>query len=104
MTMETSAPSVLNIKLTIVDRVYPMKIKPEEEENVRNACILVNRKVKELQSQYEASDRQDYLAMAALMFAEQTISKESRQQAAENTLKDKIKELDGMLAVFGETD
>ena len=52
---------LININVTICDRPYRLKIKPEEEENVRKAAKQLNDKVKDLQQQYAAKDKQDYL-------------------------------------------
>jgi cell division protein ZapA len=62
------ANDLININVTICERPYRLKVKPSEEESVRMAAKLVNEKVKDLQSQYAAKDKQDYLAMATLMF------------------------------------
>ena len=58
---------LININLLIAGRSYPLKIKPSEEEIVRRAAKRVNEKVQEFQEQYAAKDKQDYLAMCALM-------------------------------------
>ena len=36
----------LSIKIKIADREYPMKVKPEDEEKVRNAGRLLNEEIK----------------------------------------------------------
>ena len=56
-----------HVKLTIADRQYPITVKPEEEKAVRAAAKLLNDKIGEFQRQYQAKDKQDYLAMSALM-------------------------------------
>jgi len=53
----------------ICDRPYRLKVKPEEEETVRNAARQISEKVRELQEQLTGKDKQDFLAMAALLIA-----------------------------------
>lgn len=57
---------MLNINITICDRPYRLKVRPEEEETVRKAARTIAEKIKELQNQYSGSDKQDYLAMLLL--------------------------------------
>ena len=60
----------LKIKVTIGDRVYPLTIKSEgEEEGVRKAVKKINDLIKKFEENYEVRDKQDVLAMCALQFA-----------------------------------
>ena len=90
----------ININVIIADRPYRLKINPSEEEKVRRAAKEVNNKVKSFQSTYEAKDKQDYLAMAALLFAVE-VEKGSRPAEEDNSeLYAKLNELDQTLADF----
>ncbi len=64
--MESEESKLLNIHVTICDRPYRLKVRPEEEENVRKAARTIAEKIKELQNQFTGSDKQDYLAMLLL--------------------------------------
>ena len=60
----------LKIKVTIAGRVYPMRIKNEnEEEGMRKAANSINELVTKFEKNYAVSDKQDVLAMCALQFA-----------------------------------
>ncbi|MDY7395429.1 cell division protein ZapA [Aureibaculum sp. 2210JD6-5] len=60
----------LRIKVTIGDRVYPLTINSEgEEEGVRKAVKKINDLIKRFEENYEVRDKQDVLAMCALQFA-----------------------------------
>jgi cell division protein ZapA len=62
----------LKIKVTIAGRVYPMRIKNEnEEEGMRKAANRINELVTKFEKNYAVSDKQDVLAMCALQFASQ---------------------------------
>ncbi len=55
----------LSIKIKIGNREYPMKVKTEDEERVRNAGKLINEKIKLYADQFGIDDLQDLLAMVA---------------------------------------
>lgn len=63
----------LKIKVTIAGRVYPIKIKNEnEEEGMRKAAKKINDLVAKFETNYAVNDKQDVLAMCALQFASLT--------------------------------
>ncbi|MCD6543947.1 MAG: cell division protein ZapA [Flavobacteriaceae bacterium] len=62
----------LKIKVTIGDRVYPLTIRNEgEEEGIRAAVKKINELLKKFEKNYEVRDKQDVLAMCALQIASQ---------------------------------
>ncbi len=62
----------LKIKVTIGDRVYPLTIRNEgEEEGIRAAVKKINELLKKFEINYEVRDKQDVLAMCALQIASQ---------------------------------
>jgi len=82
----------LKIKVTIGDRVYPLTIKSEgEEEGVRKAVKKINDLIKKFEENYEVRDKQDVLAMCALQFASlqevKSIYNEQDGEKIENKLK-----------------
>lgn len=89
---------LININLVIADRPYPLKIKPEEEEAVRKAAKELNAKVKEFQNVYAAKDKQDYLAMTALMYAVENLNYRSKTVVDDDSINDKLNELEALLA------
>lgn len=93
-----SNSELININLVIADRPYPLKIKPEEEEVVRRAARKLNEKVKELQGQYAAKDKQDYLAMCALMNEVENLGNKEKITIDDTSFIDKLNELDVMLS------
>jgi cell division protein ZapA len=58
-----------SIKVTIAGRIYPISVKPEEEEMVRAAAKKVDDSVKNLLENYAVKDKQDLLAMTALQLS-----------------------------------
>ena len=53
------------IKIKIADRTYSLKIKPEDEETLRQAAKAIENKLKLRQQQMRINDKQDLLAMVA---------------------------------------
>jgi cell division protein ZapA (FtsZ GTPase activity inhibitor) len=73
----------LAIKLKILDRYYPLKIKWSDEEKLREAAKRINDTVAKYQSRYANNDEQDFLAMAALQYATALIEAEADTNPAE---------------------
>jgi cell division protein ZapA (FtsZ GTPase activity inhibitor) len=88
---------LININVNICDRPYRLKVKPEEEESVRKAARVINDKVKDLQSQYSAKDKQDYLSMASLMLMVEQLNKPSTLTIEDAGFSDRIEELENRL-------
>lgn len=59
----------LKIKISIADRVYPLTIKREEEEQIRSAGKTIDGILKKYGEGYAVRDKQDLLAMCALQLA-----------------------------------
>ena len=66
----------LKIKLSIADRVYPLTIKPQQEEGLRKAAKEIEVMIKKFEQSYAVRDKQDVLAMCALQFASKTIQQD----------------------------
>ena len=88
----------LKIKVTIGDRVYPLTIKDEsEEEGIRRAVKRINEMVKQFEQNYEVRDKQDVLAMCALQFASQKEVKNVHENQDSKQLESKLLELNELL-------
>ena len=93
----------LKIKVTIGDRVYPLTINGEnEEEGVRKAVKKINDLIKRFEENYEVRDKQDVLAMCALQFASlQEVKTVYNGQDAEK-IEDKLIAMNKMLDIHLE--
>ena len=88
----------LKIKVTIADRVYPLTIKNErEEEGIRLAVKKINEMVKQFEQNYEVRDKQDVLAMCALQFASLTEIKSINTEKDLVEAKEKLNKMSGLL-------
>ena len=70
---------MLSIKVQIAERFYPLKIKRQDEEKIRQAGRLINDKILQYKQRYTDKDTQDFMAMAALQFVINLIDCEQQQ-------------------------
>jgi hypothetical protein len=61
--------TLIPVNIVIGDRTYRIKIRPADEEAVRNSMKLINDKVIEFKTQFSAKDMQDYIAMVLVWYA-----------------------------------
>lgn len=73
--------SELSIKVTIANRVYPLTVQMDEEEEVRKAAAYINDRLKVLESGFAVKDKLDLIAMLAL---ELTLEKGHGKEEVEN--------------------
>lgn len=90
----------ISIKVTIADRVYPLKVNEEEEELVRLAAKKVGDRIKSYQESYAVRDKQDLLSMSVLHYAMQTLKIENQYSSSQNSVKGDLLDLDNMLTDF----
>lgn len=64
-----SSKDYLKIKVSIADRVYPLTIRPAEEEKIRAAAKTIEGILKKYEEGYAVRDKQDLLAMCCLQLA-----------------------------------
>lgn len=69
--------SELSIKVVIGGRTYPLTINRSEEEKIRKAVSEIEKNVKHLKNNYAVVDMQDLLAMTALEYATDSVTKNS---------------------------
>ncbi|WP_276089931.1 cell division protein ZapA [Pedobacter sp. JY14-1] len=90
----------ISIKITIADRVYPLKVNMEEEEIVRRAAKMINERIKDYQENYAVRDKQDLLSMSVLHYATAALRVENKVQHQDIAVAGKVEELDNLLNGF----
>jgi Cell division protein ZapA len=65
--------ALIPINISIGDRSYRIRIKPEDEGAVRGTLKTINDKIIEFKTQFAGKDMQDYVSMVVLWYATQTI-------------------------------
>ena len=59
----------LSIKINIANRIYPLTINRNAEENIRKSVKKIEERLKFYEKNYAISDRQDLLAMCLIEIA-----------------------------------
>ena len=67
--------SELSIKVVIGGRTYPLTINREDEEKIRKSVSEIENNSKNLKENYAVNDMQDLLAMTALEYANDSVTK-----------------------------
>jgi cell division protein ZapA (FtsZ GTPase activity inhibitor) len=69
----------VSLKILVAGRTYPLTVKQEDEQAALDAAKMINEKVKEIELNYGVKDKQDLLAMSALLLlaAQQSVSEKS---------------------------
>ena len=82
--------SKLNIKLSISDRLYPMKINASDEEIMRKSSLKINKIIKDFSEKYAVKDNQDLLAMCALSLYVELEKKKKNDNDIEKEVMDNL--------------
>ena len=90
--------SKLNIKLSISDRLYPMKVDASDEEIMRKSSQKINTIIKDFSEKYAVKDNQDLLAMCALSLSVQLEKKNKKDFDNEEDLVQKLTLIDEKLS------
>ncbi|NDV66006.1 cell division protein ZapA [Bacteroides sp. 224] len=85
----------IKIKLQIADSYYPLTIKPEDEQMVRDAAKQVNIRLNAYRKHFPNQEPKDTIAMVAYEFSLEILKQKDRNDTAPYT--EKIKELTGIL-------
>ena len=92
----------LSIKVMIANRHYPLTIDRDEEENIRKAAKLIDKKIKEFEHNYANTDKQDLLAMCAIQFANQIVAYENKSIIEDDGIAEKLIEMDRVVSGYLE--
>ncbi len=91
---------LLNIKLMVADRLYPLSIDPSEEESFRLAAKKINEMIQTFERHYDLRDKQDAIAMCAIVLARQAsqekLNEDDKQEQITKKLQDIYAVLNGL--------
>ena len=83
---------LLNIKLMVADRLYPLSIDPSEEESFRLAAKKINEMIQTFERHYDLRDKQDAIAMCAIVLArlasQEKLNEDDKQEQITKKLQD----------------
>lgn len=88
----------IKIRVSIADRVYPLRISPEREEGIRAAAKRIDEMIADYEQKYAVKDKQDILAMCALHFATNVEQKDISSEEDYTKALQLIKELNQELS------
>lgn len=87
----------VTIGIVIADRTYPLKIERADEKLVRQCAKQINDKLVEFQGIYAGKDKQDFLAMSALMNLVDAFKANSDMEQNINDVAEQLKKLDELI-------
>ena len=87
--------AAIYVNVTLAGRPYPLQVKASEEALIRKLVHDINEKVNSFQQTYPGKDKQDCLALAALIYA---VENQKAQQQSAATLLPELDRIDALLA------
>jgi|SRR5690606_24797846 len=87
----------LKIKVSIIDRVYPLTVNPEQEEGIRAAVKKIDAMAMQLEENFAMRDKQDVLAFCALQFASQVEQNRIQNEEGVDDSKEKLMQFNNRL-------
>ena len=87
----------IGVTIHVAGRPYPLRIKREEEEEIRRASKLVDEQLNYYAKHYRYNDKQDLLAMVALHYATIGMNAEEESGYIKEELQGTMKKIDNIL-------
>lgn len=88
---------LLNIKLMVADRLYPLSIDPSEEESFRLAAKKINEMIQTFEQHYDLRDKQDAIAMCAIVLARQASQEKLNEEDKQEQITKKLQDIYAVL-------
>ncbi|WP_315021714.1 cell division protein ZapA [Capnocytophaga leadbetteri] len=88
---------LLNIKLMVADRLYPLSIDPSEEESFRLAAKKINEMIQTFERHYDLRDKQDAIAMCAIVLARQASQEKLNEDDKQEQITKKLQDIYAVL-------
>ncbi|HPD65606.1 MAG TPA: cell division protein ZapA [Bacteroidia bacterium] len=87
----------ISIKVNIADRIYPLRVEEEEEERIRKAADLINKKMSIYVEQYSIKDKLAALSMCVLEVMTEYLTLEEQSQQEREKLKNHLMDIERAL-------
>ena len=75
-----------------------MKVKPDEEQRVRNASKQINEKLRVYREQFGIDDKEDLLAMVAFDCLVSLMKNEEQSTAIDSNTEDRLTQLENLIS------
>jgi cell division protein ZapA len=95
---------LLPVTVWLAGRSYRLRVKPDEESQVRKAVKLADQKITELRTHLAGKDDQDFLAMCLLMYAADTAIDVFNNPLLHHELKQIGEKIDRVMNISLEAD
>jgi cell division protein ZapA len=79
--------SDVSVKVEIAGGFYPVKVKANDEANVKQAVELINEKISEFEKKFGIKDKKDVLAMVSLQLISELLKDKNNAESELSTLK-----------------
>ncbi len=86
-----------SIKVNIMNRPYPLLVKAEEEEAVRNAAKLISDRIKAYKDRFSVQDDLDLVIMCCLELATDNLNQAGRLRANVRSANESLDRIDEVL-------
>lgn len=80
-----------------MNRPYPLLVKAEEEEAVRNAAKLINERIKQYKDRFSVQDELDLVIMCCLELATDNLNQSNNVRGAVKSAKERLEQIDNAL-------
>ena len=94
--------SDVSIQVEIAGGIYTLKIKSDDEKNVKQAVELINQKISEFERNYGVKDKKDVMAMVALQLVSQLAKEKNQAEKELSTLRLVLEDVEHMLVQHKE--
>lgn len=84
------------VRVVIGDKIYPLKVARRDEEFIRAAAILLNRRMDEFKP-YEGGDIKDRLTWAALDFTTEWVRLNRNREQLSESIENELGNLEDLL-------
>lgn len=88
---------LISIKVTIAEKVYPIKVSGDEIESVQKAAALISDKLDKLKAVYKTDNKEHLLSMVALQLAGELVGKQSETPLFPSIDPESLIEIDALL-------
>ncbi len=81
----------------ILDRPYKLKVRPDDEQFLRQAASRIDSQARDYGKMYAYNDRQDLLAMVALTKVTELLQLQNREQFVDGRLGARLTDINNLL-------
>ena len=89
--------SEVNIKVEVAGTIYPLRVNAEDEDNIKEAVDLINKKIAEFEKNYAVRDKKDVLGMVMLQLVSQLYKQATNAEKEVSHLKSLFTDVESML-------